>query len=102
MVIIAAKGAISKEIIINEIIKTFEGSFLNGKELRIPMVENGEQIEIKVTLTCAKNLVGAGVAGSKSPVGEASATPQVQAEILDCPTEEEKQNLEMFIQNLGL
>lgn len=52
-----ARGAVSKQIIIDEILKTFKGSFLNGKEIRIPLEEDGEEIQIKITLTAAKDNV---------------------------------------------
>lgn len=52
------KGSIAKEIIAKEILNHFEGSFLNDKEIRIPMDENGEIVEIKVTLTAAKVSIG--------------------------------------------
>lgn len=56
----AVKGASSKKVIIDKILDTFEGSFLcnNGKELRIALMEDGEPVEIKVALTCAKVNVG--------------------------------------------
>ena len=50
----AARGAWSKEQVWNKILETFPGSFVNEKEIRIPMIENGDRIEIKVTLTAAK------------------------------------------------
>lgn len=51
------RGQDSKKIIFDKILSTFEGSFMynNNKELRIPMLENGERVEIKVTLTAAKD-----------------------------------------------
>ena len=54
----AARGAWSKEQVWNKILETFPGSFVNEKEIRIPMIENGDRIEIKVTLTAAKTNVG--------------------------------------------
>ena len=38
----AARGTESKTKITEKILNTFEGSFLNDKEIRIPMNENGE------------------------------------------------------------
>lgn len=57
-----AKGASSKQIITNKLLEVFPGSFLynDGKEIRIPMNEEGEQIQIKVALTCAKVNVESG------------------------------------------
>ena len=56
----AARGSIAKEEVMNKILATFPGAFKYEKELRIPMMENGEELQIKVTLTAAKNMVAAG------------------------------------------
>jgi len=50
----AARGAESKEKITQKILETFPGSFIYEKEIRVPVMENGEQVQIKVVLTCAK------------------------------------------------
>lgn len=54
-----ARGTESKSYITKKILETFEGSFLynDGKEIRIPLKEDGEICQIKVTLTCAKTNV---------------------------------------------
>lgn len=56
-----ARGTESKSVITKKILETFEGSFLynDGKEIRIPLKEDGEIVQIKVTLTCAKTNVDA-------------------------------------------
>ena len=68
----------------------------NGdKEIRIPFNENGEYLEIKVALTCAKEAVGGGNA--------ASETPQVQeSAALTPPTQEELDNVANLIAQLNL
>ena len=53
----ALKGSISKEIVTKKILETFEGSFQYEKEIRIPMEEDGNQIQLKCVLTCAKTNV---------------------------------------------
>lgn len=53
----ALKGQESKKIITQQILETFEGAFISGKEIRIPFTENGEPVQIKVSLTAAKDLV---------------------------------------------
>lgn len=83
----AVKGAVAKQEITEKILSTFEGAFINDKEIRVPVQENGERVEIKITLTAAKVNVGGndGTAASIESEGtstEASASPQV--------TEEEK------------
>lgn len=92
------KGAESKKEIINKILETFKDSFIYaGKELRIPMDENGERVEIKVALTCAKTNVGGDDGGEcaecaiPAPSGETAA-----------PTEEEKQNIANLMERLGI
>lgn len=54
-----AKGAESKEKIFQKMLEVFSGSFMaDAKTLRIPMEENGEVLEVKVTLTAAKDVLG--------------------------------------------
>jgi len=50
----AVKGSQAKAEITQKILGQFPGSFLYEKEIRIPIVENGETIQIKVALTAAK------------------------------------------------
>ncbi len=99
-----AKGAESKQIITQKILDTFDGAFVwnDGKEIRIPIVENGEPIEIKIALTCAKENVGGG-----SPVA-----PQVSSGRIDfsdappqnvtAPTDEELETVRNFMNALGI
>ena len=102
-----ARGALAKEIVFNKILETFEGSFMynNGKECRIPIDENGSLIQIKVTLTAAKDNVDpsgesitpAAVAKEEGPIGNFPA-PKKRTEV----TEEEKQNVSDLLKALGL
>ena len=99
----AARGSIAKEEIKSKILTTFEGSFENGKELRIPMQENGETVEIKITMVCAKDIVGGGVSVSastltQSETGTEEAPPWASTE----PTEEEKSKVEDLLNQLNL
>ena len=55
-----AKGSTAKEEITKKILEVFQGSFPYDKEIRIPWEENGEQLQIKCVLTCAKVNVSAG------------------------------------------
>jgi hypothetical protein len=50
----AAKGTESKELVLEKLKELFPSSFMYDKEFRIPFTENGEEIQIKVSLTCAK------------------------------------------------
>lgn len=98
-----ARGQIVKEEIKNKILETFKDAFVasDNKTIRIPMKEDGELIEIKVTLTAAKDIEGAAVADSGVSgfpgVNEAS-TESVPLE----PSAEEKKNVEDLLSKLGL
>ena len=102
-----AKGAIAKQKVFDKILEVFEGSFMynGGKECRIPIDEEGTEVQIKVALTCAKDNV--------SPEGEvmrAAAAPSEEGLVNSFPaphkiaevTEEEKQNVEDLLKTLGL
>ena len=93
----AARGTESKEFITQKILETFEGSFKYDKEIRIPVLENGETVQIKVTLTAAKVNVenGGGVA---VPTAAASATPTFTSDI----TDQEKQVVADLLASLNL
>ena len=103
-----AKGAVAKEQIFQKMLEMFNGSFMynGGKELRIPWDENGEEVQIKVALTCAKENVypdnaprEIAAAPSQGPViGSLVETKPENTE----PTEEEKKNLEDLMAALGL
>lgn len=95
-----AKGALSKEKFYKKILETFEGSFLHDKEIRIPMIENGETIQLKINVVCAKvNIEN----GNESPINittienPTNSIPQT-IEL----TEEEKNNVNTLIEKLGL
>lgn len=53
----AARGSESKNIITAKLLETFAGSFIYDKNIIIPMVENGENLQIKIVLTCIKTNV---------------------------------------------
>lgn len=57
-----ARGQVSKQTVAKKILEVFEGSFSynDGKEIRIPLTEDGELIQIKVALTAAKDNVEPG------------------------------------------
>jgi len=91
-----ARGSQSKEIITKKILETFDGAFINDKEIRIPIEENGEIVQIKVTLTAAKVNVECGGANSA-----ATSEPVVPAQKVEV-TEEERNNVQKLMENLGL
>lgn len=105
-----ARGSIAKTEITKKLLDTFNGSFLynDGKEIRIPYTEEGELLQIKVTLTCAKENVNQGDDNALPGTVETGTTaapfePIVTKEekIIE-PTEEEKQNVSDLLRALGL
>lgn len=96
-----ARGSESKQKIIDKILEVFEGSFLYGnKELRIPMIEDGVRVEIKIALTCAKTNVGGDDASVESGVQALDFSNETPANIE--PSAEEKQNIAELMSRLGL
>ena len=98
----AAKGSVSKEQITAKILETFPGAFQYDKELRIPMMEDGSEIQIKVALTCAKVNVerGGDTALPGDSVSAVASTPTPSA--LTEPTAEEKERVSDLLSKLGL
>lgn len=103
----AAKGSVLKEEITNKILECFPGSFRYDKEIRIPGIENSENLQIKITLTCAKVNVENG--GDIAVPGAATATKTATASVspaptgfMNEPTAEEKQAVADLISKLGL
>ena len=87
----AARGSLAKATITEKILSTFDGSFLynDGKEIRIPIIENGEVIQIKVALTAAKtnvNVENSDVAATAGNMGNVAP-----------PTPEEQENVKKLI-----
>ena len=100
----AAKGSILKQEIVKKLLEVFPGSFLynDGKEVRICGNENGEDLQVKVTLTCAKENVAAGSdidfpspINTKENLNNSEAVPAQ-------PTQEEKDNVRRLMEALNL
>ena len=95
----AARGTESKSVIFNKLKEIYPNSFWEdeNKILRIPMSEGGAPIEIKVTLTAAKNILGSGTVES--------AFPTVSEPVVEKPvemTEEEKEDVATLLASLNL
>ena len=102
-----AKGALAKEQIFKKMLEVFDGSFMynGGKELRIPWDEEGNEVQIKVALTCAKEVVSADgevarVAAVAKEEGPISSFPAPRKPVE--PSDEEKKNVEDLLAALGL
>lgn len=97
----AAKGSQSKEIITQKILEVFAGAFVNDKEIRIPMLEDGAEVQIKVTLTAAKeNIDHNGAGAGINPAFESAFPEPVKKEMLKA-SEEEKAAVKEMMKNLG-
>ena len=93
-----AKGAESKAKLIEKLKEIYPDAFEYGKEFRIPFEEDGQRVEIKVALTCAKSNVGGEGASEVSGVQSEEAVNVASA----APTEEEKANIAKLMDRLGL
>ncbi len=90
----AVRGAEEKQIVFNKILETFKGSFVNDKEIRIPM----NDVEIKIVITCAKEVIGGGSVASTPVEATASAFPTPTAPATKTEvTDEEKQRLKNLL-----
>lgn len=93
-----AKGAESKAKLIEKLKEIYPDAFEYGKEFRIPFEEDGQRVEIKVALTCAKSNVGGEGASVESGVQSEEAVNVASA----APTEEEKANIAKLMDRLGI
>ena len=93
----AAKGQKLKAQITQKILDTFEGSFINDKEIRICGEEDGYPVQIKVTLTAAKENIDNPNEVIRMPQPTESANT-VEVSI----TSEEKKTVAQLLAGLGL
>lgn len=105
----ALKGTQAKEEITKKILEVFPSAFQYDKEIRVPWTENGEQVQIKLTLTAAKVMVNVGgdVAVPGGTAEEVAAAPvQATLEASKATNIEtsaaEKENLSKLLRSLGL
>ena len=92
-----ARGSLAKTLIGTGILQVFPGSFIDSdqKTIRIPTNVEGEPLEIKITMTCAKDVIGGGQASSVATTKQ--AVPQDRE-----MTDEEIKEVKAIIQRLGL
>lgn len=92
----AAKGSKSKEQITNILLKAFgDRAFLDGKELRLNWAEDGEPLQIAITLTMKKDFVESGISFVENE------TKEVEIERCGAPTEEEVAKVIEFMREIG-
>ncbi len=95
-----AKGSIAKEEVTKKILETFNDSFKYEKEIRIPVVENGENLQIKCVLTCAKENVEQGSDSNEINFGDNITTTTSIEKKVEI-TQEEKDNINKLAEMLG-
>lgn len=91
----AARGAEEKQIIIDKILQTFENSFIDGKEVRVPI----NDVQIKLSFVCAKENIGGDNVTSISAFGDTSVTPTET--VVTEPTDEEKERVKTLLEKLS-
>lgn len=95
-----AKGVKIKEEITNKILETFPGSFKYDKEIRIPGNEDGEALQIKCVLTCAKTNVDLNNTNNEINF-ETTNIETLQPKELIQMTQEEMNNIANLAKSLG-
>ena len=104
-----AKGQILKKEILNDLLGFFgKKAFLynDGKEIRVNGFENGEVVQIKITLTASKDIVQNGE--DNILPGEVNNNLSNEKDSLNEekkhiePTKEEIDNVNTLLKNLGL
>ena len=97
----AMRGANEKLEIQKKILEMFPGAFPYEKHIRVPMGD----VQIKITLTAAKDIVGAG-ADTAVPGAAVEAIPTAMAgseeKPMAEPTAAEKKNISNLLKELGL
>ena len=104
----SARGSILKQEVATKILAAFPGSFLynDGKEIRINGVEDGQNLQIKVTLTCAKVAVEGGedniLPGENLGTASSTQTSKTVEKVPQEPTNDEKERLKTLLNQLGM
>lgn len=96
-----ARGTEAKKKITEKILNIFPESFIyNGKEIRIPMLEGTETVQVKCVLTCAKVNVESGGDTVVPMIGNTSTTVNSSDDLKI--TEQEKKETMELLQSLNL
>ena len=102
----AAKGTESKLKVFSKLKEVFPNSFWEdeNKILRIPLDEDGSRVEIKVTLTAAKNLMGDSSptsAFNQETINIPDKITSIEERSIE-PTQEEKERVATLLKTLNL
>lgn len=106
-----AKGAIAKELVAKKIAQVFGADFVGefDKKLYVWAEENGEKVQIAISMTCPKTPVGADTIDFKAEPGDSLNFEDMSAAPIKggvaAPTEisaDEKKNIAELMARLGL
>lgn len=96
-----ARGAEAKEAITKKLLEIYgNDAAVFDKVLRIRMMENGEPVEIKITLTAAKDnlMTGGSVKASEPITSNEAIVPETTS---NKPTDEEIAQIDSYIKQLS-
>lgn len=96
-----AKGAIAKENAIKKIAEAFGADYLGevDKKYYVQAEENGEMVQVALSLTCPKTpIASGGYAAASGPSDTLVEAPRTSIEISD----DEKKNIADLMARLGL
>lgn len=99
------RGQASKQSVEAVLLQTFPGAFKYDKEIRVPMVEDGAEVQIKITLTAAKTNVACGgdVAIPGAVTADKVVAPVGAPSTVDIkPTTEEQERVKALMESLNL
>ena len=93
----AVRGTQAKTEIGTKILETFEGSFIDAdqKTIRIPWIEGGNPLEIKITMTAAKDIVGGGASPKPQEV-DLTPTATIPEGSFEMTSEEKKEVIDII------
>lgn len=95
-----ARGAYSKEVISKKIMEAFPDAFIaaDGKTIRVPVMEEGERVEVKISLVAAKDCEKGDAVNAFAETNSSSvATETTVAE----PTQEELDKVKTLMDKLN-
>lgn len=95
----ALRGTQAKAEILTKLQEIYPNAFLIDKVLRIPMIEDGQTVEIKITLVAAKDVLGNSISDVVDLRQKAPSEEKNNVSIAESirPTEEEKKLVEEMV-----
>ena len=99
-----AKGQNSKEQLFKTLISAYPDSFWEdeNKILRVPFIEDGTRVEIKVTLTAAKNNLRDGITSVFDDSKDKGNSGKIEFKVETEPSQEELDNVKKMLEALDL